>query len=169
MRMRTKMLAVTAALLVVPGFAFATAQAQDQEQPGSMDSQQPGMEQSGRTATSPSSGMENAEVFRKADNFKVEGTIASVDQSRHNITVQRKDLPPAELKVTSDTKIEVNGKTASLQELQPGTEVRAEFNLAENQPIAVSLDAKQSKEQRKAQEQQKQRAPSGGSESGAGY
>ena len=110
--------------------------------------------------------MENAQTFEKSDNFKVEGTIASVDAASGNMTLQREDLPPAELRIASDTKIEVDGKTASIQDLQPGSEVRAEFNLAENQPIAVSVDAKESKAQRKAAPAPGQRSPS---DSGSPY
>lgn len=157
MKMRMKMLVVTAGLLAVPGFASAAAQDPGMEEPGM---HQP----SDRSATSPrSSGMENAQVFQKAKNFKVEGTITSVDPTSGTMTLQRENLPPAELKIASDTKIEMDGKTASIQDLQPGSEVRAEFNLTENQPIAVSVDAKESKSQKKQQRSQPQRSPSGGS------
>lgn len=148
--MRMTMLAVAAGLMSLPGFAVAQGG-------GSTPGNEPGMNQpSGRTATSPKQmGAEHAQVFKDKSNFKVEGTIASVDATNGNMTLQRKDMPPAELKLAPDTKIQVNGKSASIQDLQPGAEVRAEFNLAENQPIAVSVDAKESKAQ-KSQQQQRQ-------------
>jgi len=146
MKMRMSMLAVAAGLMSLPGFAVA--------QGGSTGSE-PGMDQpSGRTATSPKQmGAEHAQVFQDKDNFKVEGTLASVDATNGNMTLQREDMPPAELKLAPDTKIQVDGKSASIQDLQPGSEVRAEFNLSENQPIAVSVEAKQSKAQKQQQRQ----------------
>ncbi len=148
MKMRMTMLMVAAGLMAVPGLAAAQGSQGQQGQEGS----QPGMQQpSDRSATSPKAmGMEHAQVFKDKSNFKLEGTIASVDTSSGEMTLQRKDMPPAELKIAPDTKIQVNGKTASIQDLQPGSEVRAEFNLAERQPIAVSVDAKESKGQKKS-------------------
>ncbi|HEY0838574.1 MAG TPA: hypothetical protein VGD74_00170 [Vulgatibacter sp.] len=142
MKMRMTMLAVAAGLMAMPGLAVAQGGASQ----GEMN--QP----SGRSSTSQQKmGAEHAQVFKNKSNFKIEGTVASVDASTGNLTVQRKDMPPAELKLAPDTKIQVNGKSASAQELQPGSEVRAEFNLAENQPIAVSVDAKASKSQKSQQ------------------
>ncbi|WP_157370379.1 hypothetical protein [Vulgatibacter incomptus] len=145
--MPTKLLVVTASLLAVPALAAAAG---EEGSNGSMQ-QQPGMSNpSGRTATSPkAAGAENAEVFKNKSNFKVDGTIASIDASSGELTLQRTGMPPAELKIANDTKIRVNGKSASIQDLQPGSEVRAEFNLAENRPIAVSVDAKEGKGQMK--------------------
>ena len=151
MKIRMTMLAVAAGLMAVPGLAVAQGGSSQGNQPGM---NQPGMNQpSGRSSTSQRQmGAEHAQVFKNKSNFKVEGTIASVDATNGNMTLQRKDMPPAELKLAPDTKIQVNGKSASIQDLQPGSEVRAEFNLAENQPIAVSVDAKESKAQQKTKQ-----------------
>lgn len=154
MKMRMTMLAVAAGLMAMPGLAVA--------QGGSSGSEM--NQPSGRSSTSQQKmGAEHAQVFKNKSNFKIEGTVASVDATNGNLTVQRKDMPPAELKLAPDTKIQVNGKSASIQDLQPGSEVRAEFNLAENQPIAVSVDAKESKAQQKSKQGASQQQRQGGS------
>lgn len=140
--MKGKKLLVMAGLLALPGMAFA--------QGGMEGGTQGGMEegQHGQYGQKGQHGMmqgQSAQMFKNQKNFRVEGTVTSVDPTQRQITVQREGLPPAELMVASDTQVKVNGKQSSLSQIQPGDEVRAEFNLAENQAIAVSLDAKEGK------------------------
>jgi hypothetical protein len=74
-------------------------------------------------------------------NFDIEGRISSV--SGDKITISREDdqLPPAELSLASNTKIELDGDAASAQQLREGQEVRAKFNLQEDRPIALEVSA----------------------------
>ena len=93
---------------------------------------------------------QQVEIFKNKDNFEVRGTVSSVDAAQNKITLQREQgLPPVELQVAQGTNITMDGKQSSLQELQPGSEVRAQFNLAQNQPVAIQLEAKPSKQQKK--------------------
>ncbi len=83
------------------------------------------------------------EIFASGDNYKLDGSVAAV---RHGtITVRRKGLPPADLQVARETKIELGGRPAHLGQIRPGDEVRATFNVAGDRLIAVAVDAKPSK------------------------
>lgn len=135
---KTKMLLVAAGLLAVPGLAAAQGYGSETGEPQANRQQE--------------MSKQNAEVFKKERNFRVEGTIASVDTTSGQLMLQRSGLPPVELKIANDTEIKVNGESGTLSQLQPGDEVRAEFNLAESQPIAVSVDAKESKESKRMRE-----------------
>lgn len=131
--MKRSKLFVMAGMLALPGLAIAQG---DMERQPDMQ-QQPGMERS--------PGQVSAQMFKDKDNFDIEGTVASVDTMQRQITVQREGLPSVELQIASDTEVKVNGEESSLSQIQPGDEVRTEFNLAQNQPIAVSVEAKESK------------------------
>jgi Cu/Ag efflux protein CusF len=131
-----KSLVLVAGLLAVPALASAQDDSGQYQGGGMQGGTQGGMRGGMKGEQS------NAGAFKNKSNFKVNGTVSSVDTTNHQITVQRSGMPPAELRIANDTDIKVNGKQASLSQLKPGDEVRAEFNLAENQPIAVSVDAK---------------------------
>lgn len=165
--MRIRMLLV-AGLLAVPGLVVAQSQTDTSDRPdygssGSMqDKQQSGsMGQGSEMRTSNQMGQSSPqiEVFKKnkRENFELKGTVSSVDSTNNTITVQReKNLPPVELQVAQGTDIKWDGKQASLNQLQPGSEVRARFNLANDQPVAIELDAKQAKQKKGSMEQQRQ-------------
>jgi Cu/Ag efflux protein CusF len=149
--MKGKKLFVMAGMLALPALAFAQGdmdmeQGSQHQQPGY---QQPGMHQQ----------QHSAQMFKDQKNFRVEGMVSSVDPSQRQITVQRQGLPPAELQIATDTQVKVDGKESSLSQIKPGDEVRAEFNLAENQAIAVSVDAKEGKgsKQRSGSPEQQER------------
>lgn len=80
------------------------------------------------------------EPFHGQKNFDVDGRVSHA--SSGEVTIERKDLPPATLKVAPGTKIEVDGKESSAGQLEPGQEVRASFNLRGGTAEAVELKAK---------------------------
>lgn len=142
--MNRSKLVLLAGLLAVPGLAIA--QGDMERQP---DSDMPGME------TSPS--QVSAQMFKNKDNFDLEGTVSSVDPTQRQITIQREGMPSVELQVASDTEVKVNGEESSLSQIQPGDEVRTEFNLAQDQAIAVKVEAKESKERRSRERREGER------------
>jgi len=142
--MKRSKLVLLAGLLAVPGLAIA--QGDMERQP---DSDMPGME------TSPS--QVSAQMFKNKDNFDLEGTVSSVDPTQRQITIQREGMPSVELQVASDTEVKVNGEESSLSQIQPGDEVRTEFNLAQDQAIAVKVEAKESKERRSSERREGER------------
>ncbi|MFO7155668.1 MAG: copper-binding protein [Pseudomonadota bacterium] len=142
--MKRSKLVLLAGLLAVPGLAIA--QGDMERQP---DSDMPGME------TSPS--QVSAQMFKNKDNFDLEGTVSSVDPTQRQITIQREGMPSVELQVASDTEVKVNGEESSLSQIQPGDEVRTEFNLAQDQAIAVKVEAKESKERRSRERREGER------------
>lgn len=144
--MRGKKFFVMAGMLALPALAVAQGD-MDMEMPQQQPQQQMGMQQ------------HSAQMFKDQKNFRMEGTVSSVDPTQRQITVQREGLPPAELQIAQDTQVKVDGKESSLSQIQPGDEVRAEFNLAENQPIAVSVDAKEGKDSRRSKGAQEQERP----------
>jgi hypothetical protein len=78
-------------------------------------------------------------VFEGKKNFDVDGKVAEVSPT--TITIQRNELPSAKLHVSKDTKVEVDGKKASVQELKRGQDVKASFNLQGDQVQAVEIKA----------------------------
>lgn len=183
--MRKFLLAAAAGLLVAP----VAASAQDgygsdtQDQPGMQQGQDRGIEQPESGALNPEPGpdVRTAAPYGKQDvqsqarqlfqgkvkTWDVEGTVSSVDSANQQITIQRENLPDVQLSLVDQSKISMDGKQASLQDLQPGSEIRASFQLAQDRPVAVSLDAKPSKAQKQQQKQQGQQ-PSGQGSMGGG-
>lgn len=84
-------------------------------------------------------------VFSGKSNYDVEGKVQKVSAS--SITVQREELPPATLHVSKNTQVELDGEKASIQQLKPGQEVKASFNLRGNSPEAVEIKAEKSAQQ----------------------
>lgn len=123
------------ALAVVPALALA------ENQPQGQTTQQMGKQ-------------EAVQQFRAEDglfsspNYDIEGRISSV--SGDSVTITREDagLPAAELSIASNTKIELDGNTASAQQLREGQQVRAKFNLQREQPVALELSAERQDRQR---------------------
>lgn len=163
--MRIRMLLVVAGLLAVPGLALAQDTGSDSQEYGQDSMGTMGSEATGGSGGSGGSGVsqgsevrtgmqtgsqqssQQVQIFKsnKRANFELKGTVSSVDPTANTITVNRQGLPPVELQVAQGTDIKYSGRQASLNELQPGSEVRARFNVAENQPLAIELDAKPSK------------------------
>ena len=93
-------------------------------------------------------------LFEGKKNFDVDGKVAEV--SPNAITIQRDELPSAKLHVSKDTKVEVDGKKSSVQELKRGQDVKASFNLQGDKAEAVEIKAdKLGKDDRKEMTEQK--------------
>jgi hypothetical protein len=82
-------------------------------------------------------------MFEGKNNYEVKGKIQSVTAS--SITVRRDEMPPAKLRVDRNTKIELDGERASASQLKEGQEVKASFNLSDDKPMAVEIDAEKMK------------------------
>jgi hypothetical protein len=78
-------------------------------------------------------------LFEGKNNFDVSGKVAEVSAS--SITIQRNDLPSAKLHVSTNTKVEVDGQKASVQQLKRGQDVKASFNLQGDKAEAVEIKA----------------------------
>jgi hypothetical protein len=93
-------------------------------------------------------------VFEGKKNFDVDGKVAEVSPT--TITIQRNELPSAKLHVSKDTKVEVDGKKSSVQELKRGQDVKASFNLQGDKVEAVEIKAdKLKKDDRKEMSEQR--------------
>ncbi len=86
---------------------------------------------------------EKRSLFEGKSNFDLVGKISKV--GRDTITLTREDLPAATLKVSKETKIEVDGNTASIKQLKQGQDVKASFNLEGEKPLAVEIKAEMAK------------------------
>jgi hypothetical protein len=75
----------------------------------------------------------------KKDDFSIEGKVAKV--SKNQLTLSREEAPAATLHCDKTTKVEVDGKVATLQQLKPGQEVKASFNLKGDKPHAIEVKA----------------------------
>jgi hypothetical protein len=93
-------------------------------------------------------------LFEGKNNFDLKGKVAEV--SENAVTIERKDLPAAKLHVSPNTKLEVDGKKATLHELQQGQDVKASFNLQGDKVEAVEIKAdKLKKDDRKEMSEQR--------------
>ncbi len=100
--------------------------------------------------------------FEGKKNFDVDGKVTQVSPDR--ITIQRDDLPAATLHVSPNTKIEMDGKQVSTQELTRGQAVKASFNLQGEKPEALEIKAQRTgaqKDQQKDQQKELQKILSG--------
>lgn len=82
-------------------------------------------------------------LFEGKNNFDVDGKIQKV--SKNSITIQRDELPAAELTVSRNTKIELDGDQASMAQLRQGQDVKASFNLNKDKAEAVEIKAEKQK------------------------
>jgi hypothetical protein len=78
-------------------------------------------------------------LFEGKNNFDVDGKVAEV--SATSITIQRNELPAAKLHVSKNTKVEVDGQKASVEQLKRGQDVKASFNLQGDKAEAVEIKA----------------------------
>lgn len=89
-------------------------------------------------------------LFDGKDNFEVDGKIQKV--SKDSITVAREELPAATLRISKDTKVELDGEQVSAAQLKQGQDVKASFNLKDDKAEAVEIAAKKTEMQEKMQE-----------------
>lgn len=80
--------------------------------------------------------------FDKADNYDIKGRVGQIDVQAGAMVVTRESLPPVLLVAPESVPVKIDGKKASLADVQPGSDVRATFNISQNFPIVLSLDAK---------------------------
>lgn len=116
-----------------------------------------GPERSATGATRPEGRAEERGPFAGKKNFDVDGKVSHA--SAGELTIERKDgLPPATLKLGSGTKVELDGKRASADQLQPGQDVKASFNLRGSTAEAVEVEAKKAEkdDRRELQEQRRE-------------
>ncbi len=143
---------VLAGAFAVSGAAFAQGMEQEQQQPKQPEmgqQHQREMEQQRQEVQQQLTQIYSKEG--KKDAFEIKGKIAGFDQQTGAIVLQRENLPPAMLLLTQQTEVKMDGKSSSAQQLLPGSEVRASFNLAQGMPVAISIDAKKAKGQQRQQ------------------
>ena len=85
-------------------------------------------------------------LFDGKDNFNVDGKIQKV--SKDSVTIARDALPPATLKISKETKVELDGDAVSAGQLKQGQDVKASFNLRADKPEAVEIKAKKADNQK---------------------
>jgi hypothetical protein len=119
----------------------------------------PASEQKAEEAKSPMNGdahdrtAQNAKAEKKhplfdgKHNFDVDGKVQHA--SKDSLTISREDLPPATLSVSHGTKVELDGNQVSADQLKPGEDVKASFNLNKDKAEAVEIKAKRSDENKK--------------------
>jgi len=67
------------------------------------------------------------------------GTVVQAGSDQVQIRTQDKDL--LQLQITDSTAVTLNGQTASAAQLQPGTDVRASYQMVDGQSKALKIDA----------------------------
>jgi hypothetical protein len=94
-----------------------------------------------QTAQPPARPMPAPEA-RPPEPREVEGTVSKVDPASQTIGVSRGwfGLLGRTLQVTDQTEIRVNGRGASLGEIQEGAKVKASFEIREGKNVAKSIE-----------------------------
>lgn len=75
--------------------------------------------------------------------YRVDGTVKSVDDD--DLKIERAGMPDIELDVRRDTTIKRDGQQVQLEQLKEGDEIRAQFEVYGDNPVALELDAKSKK------------------------
>ncbi|MGA9521391.1 MAG: hypothetical protein WBV82_08005 [Myxococcaceae bacterium] len=157
---------ILAGAFAVSGAAFAQGMEKEQQKPEMGQQHQREMEQRQEVQ------QQLTQIYSekgKKEAFEIKGKVAGFDQQTGAIVLQRENLPPAMLLMTQQTEVKMDGKSSSAQQLQPGSEVRASFNLAQGMPVAISIDAKKPKGEKRQQGgagMEGVEEPMGGSETG---
>ena len=81
-------------------------------------------------------------LYQRSMAFEIQGTVSK--KSGNSVTIARPNLPAADLKLSDQTEITLNGQKVNANALSEGTPVRARFQLSGDQPVAVSIDAQPS-------------------------
>lgn len=98
---------------------------------------------------------EVSQIFQADEYFSVEGTVRKAESDE--LELSRQNLPPLDLDVVAQqTQITVDGQPATAQQLEPGMEVRAEFQIAGDDIIATKVEAKSAGGQQQQQQPQQQ-------------
>jgi len=72
--------------------------------------------------------------------YEMTGTISKAESDE--VTLTRQGLPNAELEIVSKkTKVTMNGRDVSSDELKPGMEVRAQFQVVGSDVVATQIQA----------------------------
>ena len=64
-----------------------------------------------------------------------------------DIVIERENLPDVELSVRDQTKVEQDGEQKNLRALREGDQVRAQFQVVDDDPVAVQISAQSSTQQ----------------------
>jgi hypothetical protein len=121
------------------GAAMAQHQVGEQDQEGLG-----GGGRAGQPAAGARAGMDGKEAIFKAPRaqaYEVQGTIT--EQRGRDLTIARPGLPPMHLKVEDQTSLTFPGMRITpdnLNEIPIGSEVRAHFQIVEDDVIALSVD-----------------------------
>jgi hypothetical protein len=142
------------ALVLTLSTAVAAQQAKEQpKQPPSSQAQQEQQRNEGRhistgiDATEVLPGAEKAVgldtskegTFKKDKAFSLNGTLKGSGMG--GITIARKDLPDADLDVRKETQVMLDGKKVEVGAIPEGAQVRAQFQLEGEEPVAVTINA----------------------------
>jgi hypothetical protein len=95
-------------------------------------------------------------TFEKAQAFNLQGTVQ--ETQRDGVTISREGLPAAELKVHPRTVVTLDGTQVATPDAIPeGSQVRAMFQLLDDDAVAVELQATSPKGKQGGGQKQQQR------------
>lgn len=93
-------------------------------------------------ANDPASGQHKGHTGAMGQKNEIMGTVESVDPAKNQIVLKSMgSVEPTTLLIDKNTKIMLDGQTASLSELKEGQEVRASFDLKRGAKKAVKIEA----------------------------
>lgn len=141
-----------AALLTVPCLALAEGQYGKEGQKSGTMGQQTQQQRGQAWERGEQAHKAAVEQFRDQENFELKGKVSSVEGRNLILSRTEEQLPSVELLVPEGAQIRVDGQPAQLEQLQPGQDVRATFNLSEDQPLAIELEAGADRQQQRQQQ-----------------
>ncbi|WNG40860.1 hypothetical protein F0U61_49600 [Archangium violaceum] len=110
---------------VLPGLSGSKAQKQANQQQAS------GTQKSG-----------DAALMNKAHAFKLNGTLKKgSDRDEITLSRQNQNLPDVDLDVRDQTQVMLDGKKVAVGDIPEGAQVRASFQLVEDEAVAVEINA----------------------------
>jgi hypothetical protein len=78
-------------------------------------------------------------TFKKDKAFSITGTLKGA--AMDGITLARQGLPDADLDVRKQTQVMLDGKRVEVSAIPEGAQVRAQFQLEGDEPVAVTINA----------------------------
>ncbi len=82
------------------------------------------------------------QAFNTENSFTLEGKVKSVKDNE--LVIERENLPDVELSVRDQTKVEQDGEQKNVKALREGDQVRAQFQVVDDEPVAVQISAQSS-------------------------
>jgi Cu/Ag efflux protein CusF len=112
---------------------------------------------SSSSATQSPSGASSAGQSTAAAGNELSGVVKKVDKDKHSLTISSSTGGEKEVKVADTATIMRDGKSAKLDNIKEGDDVRASLDASSNQANRLTVESKEMMEKQQGQKQQGQK------------